>query len=414
MAAGIAAAEGMLAEHVQAPTACTWQRRGGQRLGGLAVHDLLLVTGEWRGRPWQHLLRLFVPDRIAWPGWAGLFITGGDGPPSYGCFPEDEIGAAVAQACGAPLAVLHNVPNQPLCGGLREDALIAHTFSRYVAEGDPGWPLLWPMVRSAVRALDALAACLPELGGPPADRFLVAGASKRGWTTWLTAAADPRVRAIVPMVFDTLNMPAQMARQRELWGDYSGELVDYTERGLLDPALRATTRGRELWSAVDPYTYRSGLTMPKLIVNGANDPYWATDSLRLYWDGLPGPKCAVYAPNSGHGLEERARLFCTLVAFFRLVAAGKPLPKLAARWDGPTLTVTAPAATAARAWVAASPDLDFRPRRWEPVPMKGGEGGFALSLQRPAGRNLAVFGEADFAADGITYSLATPAQILSD
>ncbi len=42
--------------------------------------------------------------------------------------------------------------------------------------------------------------------------------------------------------------------------------------------------------------------MPILIINGANDPYWATDAARFYFDDLPSKnKYALYVPNGGHG-----------------------------------------------------------------------------------------------------------------
>ena len=41
--------------------------------------------------------------------------------------------------------------------------------------------------------------------GTSIDRFAVAGASKRGWTTWTVGAVDPRVAMISPIVMDELN-----------------------------------------------------------------------------------------------------------------------------------------------------------------------------------------------------------------
>ena len=41
------------------------------------------------------------------------------------------------------------------------------------------------------------------------DYFSVAGASKRGWTTWLVGAVDTkRVVAIVPIVLDAIHFQA--------------------------------------------------------------------------------------------------------------------------------------------------------------------------------------------------------------
>ena len=47
--------------------------------------------------------------------------------------------------------------------------------------------------------LDAVQAFARQEFNHKIEKFVVSGASKRGWTTWLTGAVDARVRAIAPM-----------------------------------------------------------------------------------------------------------------------------------------------------------------------------------------------------------------------
>ena len=56
------------------------------------------------------------------------------------------------------------------------------------------------MTKSVVRAMDAITSICAnaESGGITVDKFVVAGASKRGWTAWTVAAVDRRVVAIFP------------------------------------------------------------------------------------------------------------------------------------------------------------------------------------------------------------------------
>ena len=265
--------------------------------------------------------------------------------------------------------MLPQVPNQPLLDGKTEDELIAETFVRYLQTKDENWPLLFPMVKSAVKAMDAVQAWSRE-NGKPVARFVVTGGSKRGWTTWLTGAVDDRVIAIAPMVIVMLNLGPQGPNQLKVWGQYSEQIHDYVERGLMETV--ATPTGTNLWKMVDPFTYRQRLLKPKLLINGANDRYWTLDALDLYWNDLQGPKYLIELPNAGHDLKvNRDWATSGLGAFFHHVVLNRPMPQLT--WDfaegaGGDFHVTirsSPAPQAARIWTARSENRDFRESKWE-------------------------------------------------
>lgn len=158
----------------------SWEVVGVQTVGTAQITEVRLRSQIWRGISWHHVLYVCDPANVLVQDVVVLYITGGQS------FAEAWLGLTVAGLAGLRVAVLGGVPNQPLFG-LREDALIAHTFVRYLAEGDPDWPLLFPMVRSAHAAMEALSALAPTLWGTKLRGFVVAGASKRGWT-----ATSPR------------------------------------------------------------------------------------------------------------------------------------------------------------------------------------------------------------------------------
>ena len=77
--------------------------------------------------------------------------------------------------------------------GRSEDQIIAWTWKRFIDTpelgpqiDEPFWLLRYPMVKSAVKAMDALSEWNLSLGREKLDKFTVTGASKRGWTTWIT------------------------------------------------------------------------------------------------------------------------------------------------------------------------------------------------------------------------------------
>ncbi len=398
---------------------------------GSTLVKLAMTSQTWQGIAWTHHLWMMLPKDLSEADNALLVVTGGN--------PEAQftmLGAAICEQAKTVCAVLWNIPNQPLFEGRSEDALIAYTFVRYLETKDPSWPLLFPMTKAAVRAMDTVQACCAQLGHS-VDGFIVAGASKRGWTTWMTACADPRVVGIAPMVYDNLNLPAQMANQRRVYaGGYSEQISEYTEYSLQD--MLSSEQGRGLGEMVDPYSFRESLTMPKLVINGSNDPYWTLESANLYLPDLKGEKSLHYSPNAGHDLggaqPALTRIVPTVVAFIRHCGGYAAWPKLRWQyertpgglclslrpgmppakvgvWVTETTTDTRPSSFtspgALAEWVAESGAQDFRKCKWTYVPLEATDGLYRYTLPPAEMGYAAMFAEVQYQVEGRPVYLST-------
>lgn len=377
--------------------------------------DIDLTSQSWRGIPWKHLVVVIEPAKLVHKGLAVLVITGGD--PNSADLKSAKI---VADKSGMPVATLFHVPNQPIWNR-KEDDLIAHTFEQFIASGDATWPLLFPMVKSAVRCMDVLVGATAKSRNP-LKRFIITGASKRGWTTWLTAATgDKRVAGIAPMVFDNLDFRAQLNHQIASWGKYSEMIADYTDRGL--QKILDTPRGSMLLRIVDPLSYLSRITCPTLIVSGANDRYWTVDALSLYWNSLKQRKAAVIVPNAGHDLGDGTKALDALGAFARSCAGEFRFPtvsmRLEERSEGLRFTIQSQNAQPkeVRIWRAGSNTLDFRDSVWqEAVSMLTGVSSPGTTIQALLARpqsNAAYFAEGVFEHKGKRFSLCAPVQVVA-
>jgi PhoPQ-activated pathogenicity-related protein len=396
-----------------------WELRDKSTVAGATVYTLHVTSQEWQSIVWEHDLQVFQPAEVA-PA-ATMLIWNQGGKAGKGTI---GLGLDLVRRVKAPIAILGGIPNQPLLGGKTEDTLIAETYVRYLETRDETWPLLFPMVKSLVKAMDALQAFSNQEWKHDLSGFVVSGGSKRGWTTWLTAAADPRVKAIVPMVIDTLNMRAQGPYQLKSFGKYSEQIGDYTARGLVP--MPDTPEARLLWAMVDPWVYREKLKIPKLLVNGNNDQYWTSDALNLYWDDLQGDKWVLYVPNAGHGLEQqfadgqppnRERALNGLAAFTRHIIKDNPLPKLSWKHDDANgkarLTVEArPQPRGARLWVARAATRDFRLAQYNELPLKVDGGTIVGEVPFPTDGNLSFFAEVDYEIDGLKHQLSTQLRIV--
>ena len=381
----------------------------------VTLTEVDLTSQTWQGITWKHHLSVLKPKSMRRNPTALLFITGDYRPNGAALF------AGIAARVRQPIFILWDIPNQPLYDNLEEDALISYTFQRYLQTQDPTWPLLFPMTKGAVRAMDAAQELAKKEWKSNIPGFVVTGASKRGWTTWLTGIADKRVRGIAPMVYDNLNIPAQLPYQVETWGTYSEQIADYTSKGL--QKLVDTPEGKRLTVMVDPYTYRKEIGIPKLLIHGTNDRYWTLDAARHYINDLTGRTNFLYVPNSGHGLQDFTRVANTLGAFWKTVSDAKTLPALPTtqserfeRRNGEKgeYRVTAQAGRPAktmRLWRAESASRDFRDAKWTSVPMEPSNEAHTAMITVPETGFFATFVEAEFEIDGHGYTLSTVPQV---
>ena len=396
-----------LAEYIARPDPdFGWIERSAGRLGKTQYVELSLVSQEWRGVTWKHQLYVVKPSTLNPTSTHAMLVIAGrswkdeyEQPTTHASLPKSApVYAELAEKLGTPVAVLLQVPFQPMFNDLTEDWLIAYTFERYLATGDADWPLLLPMVKSCVRAMDAVQAYTKTKWALDLQTFTVTGASKRGWTTWLTGAVDKRATAIAPMVIDVLNMAPQMRHARATWGGLSEKVEPYTQRGLLDRL--ETAAGRRLLEIVDPYSYRRALDQPKLIINGTNDDYWVTDSTNIYWDDLEGEKHLLYVPNNSHGLKDYGRVIGSVLALHQHQAGVMPLPHFEWKYSEDTGAVSLSASAEPRpkvfrVWTTESPTADLRKAKWSARTLRAANG-TAHYRVAPTKKFQAMFIEAEF------------------
>jgi PhoPQ-activated pathogenicity-related protein len=398
--------------------------------GAAATTFALEMTSQaWRtpsevDRPeWKHWVFIYHPKSVA--STTGLLFIGGSSNDRPMPKPNSAL-ARMAEATRSVVAELHMIPNQPLrfandtYGPRSEDEIVAYTWVKYLKTSDPTWPLRLPMTKAAVRAMDAITAFLAGRGGVQVDRFAVAGGSKRGWTTWTTAAVDKRVVAIMPLVIDLLNIEKSFEHHYRAYGFWAPAVKDYENAGLMnkfhDPKFR------ELMRIVEPYEYRDRFTMPKYLVNSAGDQFFLPDSSQFYFDDLPGEKYLRYIPNTDHSLKD-SDVYESLTAFYEAVLRGKPRPRFSWKLEktGAIRVTTTDKTISVKLWQATNSEhRDFRldtigPTYKSTELMPSQNGVYTASVPKPPKGFTAYFVELTFPGpDRFPFKFTTPIRVTPD
>jgi PhoPQ-activated pathogenicity-related protein len=394
------------------------------------VYDM--ISQKWRTEQdvdhplWHHWLTIIVPDKVE-KTTGFLYLTGGaigSDPPEQ----PDALVTAIATSANTIAAELRGIPNEPLlfAGETKprtEDAAIVYTWDKFLRGGDETWPLRLPMTKAAVRAMDTVSS-VAKTKGLTVDHFVVSGASKRGWTTWTTAAVDAvskdkRVVAIIPLVIDVLNVEKSLEHHYSAYGSWAPSLADYTDMKTFD--WFGTPQLKKLLAIEDPYSYLDRLTMPKYIINSAGDQYFTPDSSQFYWKDLKGEKYLRYVPNTKHDLNgSDARESAT--AFYTTIVNNEPRPQM--DWtfekDGAIHMKTTAKPTQVVMWQANNPKArDFRldtiGKAYTSTILDDKGGGlFIAKIDKPDPGFTAFFIEATFATKTSQLKLTSGVRITPD
>ena len=313
---------------------------------------VVIDNGAARTNVWTHVVLVIVPKVVVTRNVSLAYLTGGSNKHPNVVPPADKPDVAlidrVATLTKAPAIVVFQLPNAPVVypsdptqAERTEDAIIAWAWRQYIdAKGRQGrgggasddelaeWLPRLPMVKGAYQAMRAAGDFMSERGIAEVEGWVVAGTSKRGWTTWMVGAARcvaswcPKVIAIAPLVPIVPNIIHDM---HHMWKSYDGftvEFIDYTSANIttyLDTAPFA-----DIMQIVDPINYLDRLErLPKMPVMASNDEFMMFDWSPAWFDRLQGEKHLRIIPNTEHGLfSALMEVTDSLAAFVASVAAG--------------------------------------------------------------------------------------------
>lgn len=335
------------------------------------AYTLKLTSQTWRSASevqpavWTHWMTVVVPRFGQTQDTALILINGGDHTDPAPAVDSQFRGLAAGTR--TVVVVLSAVPNQPLhfadeTISRSEDQIIAYSWDKFLRGGDSFWPVQLPMVKSVVRCMDAVQDFVFSAEGKVVNHFVLTGGSKRGWTSWLTAAVDSRVTAIAPIVSDLLNMRRSFSHHWAAYGFWAEVLDPYADLGIFD--WFDTAEMDALLEIVDPYEYRDRLAIPKFIINAAGDDFFVMDSIQFYIDEIPGETFLRHVPNTDHYLTNaELEVFSCMAPFYDAFLKDQTRPRFdwSLESDGSIRVTAQDAPKAVKLWQASNAlTRDFR------------------------------------------------------
>ncbi|EHH2205771.1 PhoPQ-regulated protein [Salmonella enterica subsp. enterica serovar Infantis] len=383
---------------------------------------------------WQNGVDIYIPDSAREKNALVVINNGsnnnGSGTPVAPTnFNEEEL-SRIAIATRTVVISVSNVPNQVLSyqgvtTPLGEDNSVAYSWKLFIGDTHKyqDASLHIPMAASVSQAFRL---AKKELTQQNINKFIVTGASKRGWAAWLTALSDPDVGAVVPFAMDLLNTQKSLEHMYQSYGkNWPVAFYPYYNQGI-DQQV-GTDKFARLMRLEDPLTYLNTdmgdrLKIDKYIINASGDDFYVPDNSHFYYGLLPGSKSLRVVPNSTHnGILSVAEQ--SLITFVNHFQEKQKLPEITenvqSRGDGKKELVVnfSEKPVAILQWTARNPAArDFRyacdiKYNSVPVSLATGDNTLSISLTTPDSGWQATYIEATF-TDG--YVATTQVYITPD
>lgn len=330
---------------------------GKKTLSQVKVNRYKMISQSWSPdkmvtpEKWQHDVDIYIPEtpktqRALVVVNNGINYDNGSQKSSRPTDFSEEVLANIARATHTIVISVSNIPNQYLIyqddnKSIKEDESVARSWTLFM-DAPEQRKLMSLHIPMSISVSQAMRVAKKELRQWNINKFIVTGASKRGWITWLTAISDPDVEAIVPFVIDLLNTDIALEHMyRSYGGNWPVAFYPYYQQGI--DKLIKTHNFSKLMEIEDPLRYmnsiyQSRLAIPKYIVNASGDDFYVPDNTRFYYDKLPGEKSLRIAPNTDHyGIKKFTEQ--SIVSFVNRFQSKKTLPQINSLVYNKTLTV---------------------------------------------------------------------------
>ena len=292
--------------------------------------ELEFLSQNWGGEDVRHIAKVYLPASGIAEDKRGLAVInqGVSSNEADGFDLEYEYGALTAIKLGIPAMLLtSNMPGDHW-GVTGAGPIRRYTAAKFFETGDANWIHWIALAKVYMRAMTAL----NSLEGIEADKFVLAGSSKRAQAIWIVAATDDRVRGLVTIARPgnfihllTDRFKGVLPNPNNIRTDHTGSKHEY----LAHLEDMYTTRGYEYMAYIDPYQFLSRVNVPIKYLIGTNDNLFDSFDDHGFYPFYQGDKSFAYVPNYSHGMGTKAHAMA-----YRAWAAH-------CFWDRPTTKLTA-------------------------------------------------------------------------